>query len=108
MTMNYGCEYKTYYKFRDCEYDWRALFLLHENISIETVCSWLCNKTLTEIYRLLFFMLHEIYKKDFKFNHMVQKTIELIASHRRFDFFDRNPVEISNGRICIWELEQFD
>ena len=94
---------ETYYKFRDCEYDWKAFFLLHENCLIETACSWLCNKTLSEIYRLLFFIPDVVYEEDFKFNRLVQKAIERVASEQKFDCFDKNPPEVSDGKICVWE-----
>ena len=69
----------TYYKFENCKKEWRDFFKRHEKCSIQTVCSWLCNKTLTEIYRHLFFLTYTDYKKEFEFNRLVQKTIELIA-----------------------------
>ena len=93
----------TYYKFRDCEYDWKAFFLLHENCLIETTCSCLCNKTLSEIYRLLFFMPDVVYKEDFKFNRLVQKAIECVAYKQKFDCFDKNPPEVSDGKISVWK-----
>ena len=66
----------------------------------------LCNKTLSEIYRLLFFLIFEEYKKEFEFNCNIQKAIELIAFERKFDFFDKNPPEVENGGIAIWCSKQ--
>ena len=97
---------RTYYKFVNCEKEWRNFFKLHEDVSTEYVCSWLCNKTLSEIYRLLFSLTFEDYKKEFEFNRNIQKTIKLIAFERKFDFFDKNPPEVENGTIAIWCSEQ--
>lgn len=98
---------KTYYKFKDSDYEWRTFFRVHENVLMETICSWLCNKTLTEIYRLLFFLFYAEFKEEFEFNCSIQKTIESIAFELNFDFFDKNPVEISDGRIRFWEYKKF-
>ena len=93
---------RTYYKFENCEKEWRNFFELHKDVSMEYVCSWLCNKTLSEVYRLLFFLTYTEYKKELEFNRNIQKTIELIAFQRKFDFFDKTPAEIKNDRITIW------
>ena len=44
-----------------------------------------------------------VYKEDFKFNRLVQKAIERVASERKFDCFDKNPAEVSDAKICVWE-----
>ena len=80
---------RTYYKFENCEKKGRNFFKLHEDMPIEYVCSWFCNKTLSEIYRLLFFLTYTEYKKEFEFNRSIQKTIELIAFQRKFEFLTR-------------------
>lgn len=77
----------TYYKFVDCEASWRNYFKLHEHLPVNDILSHLCNKTLAEIFRLIFFLSDEEYHKEFDFYHLIQREIQVVASNRKFGFF---------------------
>ena len=96
---------KTYYNFENTNIDWKKFFERHIKIvdgRIQTICSWLTNKTLTEIYRLLFFMPYNDYEKDFCYYQRIKKEIEFIALQRKFDFFEEESFEVCDGRTVVW------
>ena len=95
---------RTKYKFKECEYEWKMFFLTHESCSKEIICSWLCNKTLSEIYRLLVSMSDVVYSEDFEFYRSVQEAIQYVATTRKFDCFDKNPPELTNIKVNFWEF----
>ena len=95
---------KTRYKFKECEYEWKMFFLMHESCLKETICSWLCNKTLSEIYRLLISIPDAVYSEDFEFYRSVQEAVEYVATIRKFNCFDKNPPEVTGVKIKFWEF----
>ena len=94
----------TYFKFVDCKTSWRNYFKLHEHLDVSSILSQLCNKTLAELFRLIFFLNDEKYYNEFDFYRLVQRQIQLVANNRKFDFFALDPVEVTDGRIVLVEF----